>query len=266
MTAWFGSPLATARQGAVGEGWARSLVGLYLDAPLLATRVAGAALLELMARHPLLVVGWAGLVVGLIFVPWRARVNVILLLLTLGVPALFERQYPGVTAEEHPVAALGAFAAAGYVLLVALVARDRLRLLPVTFGAGALLIAVGVGVSFVTAGGIAARGAGGDEPCRVYRTHRAVRGGAVTARGARLGYARTASAARSGAKRCRAAPVIVVARAALANWLWRTGTGQRAAPGRRRRRAKPLAALWCAHRYGGHGSGLDAIERRQSHR
>lgn len=152
MTAWFGSPLATARQGGVGEGWARSLIGIYLSTPLLVTWNAGVALLQLLARHPLLLVGWVGLLVGLVFVPWRARVNVVLLLVTLGVPALFERQYPGVVAEEHPIAVLGAFAAAGYLLLVALVARDRLRLLPVTFGVGVLLIAAGVGVSIALPG------------------------------------------------------------------------------------------------------------------
>jgi len=152
MTAWFGSPLATARQGAIGEGWARSLMGLYVNTPLLATRTAGVALLQLAARHPLLLVGWVGLIVGLVFVPWRARINVTLLLLTLGVPALFERQYPGVVAEVHPIAVLGAFAAAGYLLLVALVARDRLRLLPVTFGVGVLFIAAGAGVSVVMPG------------------------------------------------------------------------------------------------------------------
>lgn len=147
MTAWFGSPFASARQGGIGEAWARSLDGLYRATPSFAAHVTGDALLQLIARHPLLVVGWLGLLVGLWFMPWRTRISVLVLLVTLGVPALYERQLPGGVAEEHPIAALASFAAAGYLLLIALIIRDRLRFLPAAFALGAGLIGVGAVVS-----------------------------------------------------------------------------------------------------------------------
>ena len=91
----------------------------------------------MLVRHPVLIGGWGGLLIGLAYVPWRTRTTLVALLLAFGVPAFLERQLPGTVASEHSVAALMPFASAGCVLLAGVVARDRLRLLPALFGGAA---------------------------------------------------------------------------------------------------------------------------------
>ena len=151
-TASFGRPWAEAWWFTLGDGWQRTFAGRFLDTPLTALAENGRALGALALRHPLLVVGWAGLVVGLWYVPWRARITTLVLLVALGVPALAERQGTGMAAEERPVAALAPFALAGFCLLVALVARERPALVPWCVGGGGALIAAGAAVSVVGEG------------------------------------------------------------------------------------------------------------------
>lgn len=148
----FGSPWRGAWMYALGEPWQRSLRGRFLDTPLAALRASLSAVGALAARHPLLVVGWIGLVVGLFYVPWRARVATVLLFATLAVPALIERQPAGTVAETRDLVVLAAFAAAGYLLLVALVARERPALLPWTVLVSLLFLAAGAVVSVIGGG------------------------------------------------------------------------------------------------------------------
>lgn len=152
MQAWYGRPWRTAWWYAVGASWQRSVSGRYLDTPIGALHASVSALGGLLVRHPLIVVGLFGLLWGLIYLPWRARVATSALLLSLVAPAVLVRQLPGGIAEEHPLAVLVAFAAAGYLLLVALVARDYPRLLPWVFGVGSGLVALGAVISVVTKG------------------------------------------------------------------------------------------------------------------
>ncbi len=151
-TAWYERPWRGAWMYAIGEPWQRTLQGRFLDTPLTAARASLVAFGALSARHPLMDIGLIGLGIGLFFVPWRARVSVVALFLTVVIPALLDRQPGGLVAEEYPVFILGAFAAAGYMLLLALVARERPAF--VRWGALASLLALVAGgvVSIVTKG------------------------------------------------------------------------------------------------------------------
>ena len=110
------------------------------------------ALGELAIRHPLLVVGLIGLGIGLFFVPWRARMTTAILLVTLGIPALLDRQPVGLVAEERPLLVLGAFAAVGFLLLIAVIARERPRFVPAVILGAVACIGAGIAVSVVTKG------------------------------------------------------------------------------------------------------------------
>ncbi len=159
MTVWFGRPWGAAWQYALttgGAGWQRTLTGRYFANPGLAATEAAGAFVGLLVQHPLLLVGWGGLVLGLAYVPWRTRTSLVALLLAFGVPGFLERQLPGTVAAEHPVASLTPFAAAGYLLLAGVVTRDRVRMLPVVFGGGAGLFALGLLIGAATRDGRAA--------------------------------------------------------------------------------------------------------------
>ena len=151
-TEWYGRPWRVAWLYAVGDPWQRTVHGRYLNTPLTALRDSLHATGALAERHPLLILGWIGLIVGLFYVPWRARVTTALLFVALAVPALIERQPDGIVAEQRGVVVLMAFAAAGYVLLIALVARERPAVLPWAVLAGVACIAAGAGVSIGTNG------------------------------------------------------------------------------------------------------------------
>jgi peptidoglycan/xylan/chitin deacetylase (PgdA/CDA1 family) len=146
-TTWFGHPWNEAWRFTLGDGWQRTLSGLFTDTPLTALESSGRALLALAARHPLSVVGWLGLCLGMAFVPWRARISTFVLLVTLGGPALLERHETGLSAEEHPIALFAAFAAVGYLIVMALVARERPKLVPACALGGIALIGAGAAVS-----------------------------------------------------------------------------------------------------------------------
>jgi peptidoglycan/xylan/chitin deacetylase (PgdA/CDA1 family) len=148
-TASFGSPWRGAWLAALGDPRQRTLRGRFLDTPLTIVRSSLDATGALAARHPLLVLGWIGLVVGLFFVPWRARVTTVLLFATLAVPSFLDRLQDGAVAEERDLVVLAAFAAAGYLLLIALVARERPAFLPWAILTGLLCLVAGAIVSVV---------------------------------------------------------------------------------------------------------------------
>jgi peptidoglycan/xylan/chitin deacetylase (PgdA/CDA1 family) len=150
--AWFGRPWRGAWLYAIGDPWQRTIRGRFFATPVTSLRASFAALGELAARHPLIVVGLIGLGIGLYFVPWRARVTTAILFLTLGVPALLDRQPPGMAAEVRPILVLGAFAAIGYILLVAVIARERPRFVPAVMLAGIACVGAGIAVSVATKG------------------------------------------------------------------------------------------------------------------
>ena len=149
---WFGRPWREAWMYTVGAGWQRSIEGRLFDTPVTALQGAATAFGALLVRHPLLVVGLVGLTIGMYYVPWRARLTTFILAVTLGLPAVMERQSAGLVAESHPVLVVGAFAAAGYIILVALIARERAALLPFAIVASVALVAVGAVVSLITGG------------------------------------------------------------------------------------------------------------------
>ncbi len=151
-TVWFGRPWRGAWLYAIGDPWQRTIRGRFFATPITDLRVSFRALGELAVRHPLLIVGLIGLAVGLFFVPWRARVTTALLFLCLAVPALLDRQPAGIVAEERPVLILGAFAGIGYLLLIAVIARERPRLVPAVMLAAVACVGVGIAVSIATTG------------------------------------------------------------------------------------------------------------------
>lgn len=151
-TVWFGLPWRGAWLYATGDPWQRTIQGRFFATPLTDLRVSLAALGQLAARHPLFVVGWVGLVIGLYFVPWRARVTNAILLLSLGLPALLDRQPSVMVAEERPVLLFGAFAAIGYLLLVAVVAREWARWAPAVILVGVASVGAGIAVSVASKG------------------------------------------------------------------------------------------------------------------
>lgn len=149
---WFDRPWRQPWMYATGDGWQRTLSGRFLDTPITALRAALSALAALAARHPLIVVGFIGLLIGLFFVPWRTRTTTFILFVTVAVPALIERQPNGLVAETHPVMVIGAFAAAGYVVLVALTAREWPKLVRWMLPVSLLIVAAGAAVSILTGG------------------------------------------------------------------------------------------------------------------
>jgi len=151
-TVWFGRPWRGAWLAAIGDPWQRTMQGRFFATPMTDAQASFGALGQLAARHPLFVVGWIGLAIGLYYVPWRARATTAILLLSLGLPALLDRQPNGMVAEERPVLLFGAFAAMGYLLLVAVVARERARWAPVAILVGAASVVAGVAVSVVMKG------------------------------------------------------------------------------------------------------------------
>lgn len=150
--AWYGRPWRGAWMYATGEPWQRTIDGRYFATPLTAFGASLRATGALAVRHPLLVLGWIGLGIGLFYVPWRARIATALLFATLALPAFVERQPAGLLAEERGVVVLVAFAAAGYLLLLALVARERPGLTPWALVAGLVCLAGGAIASEVTGG------------------------------------------------------------------------------------------------------------------
>jgi len=151
-TVWFGRPWRGAWLYAIGDPWQRTVRGRFFATPITSLRASLGSLGELAVRHPLLVVGLMGLALGLYFVPWRARATTVMLFVTLAIPALLDRQPAGVVAEEQPTLILGAFAAIGYLLLVAVVARERPRFVPVVLVTAVAAVAAGIIVSVVTKG------------------------------------------------------------------------------------------------------------------
>jgi peptidoglycan/xylan/chitin deacetylase (PgdA/CDA1 family) len=151
-TAWYGRPWRAAWLYAIGDPWQRTLHGRYLNTPLTALNASLHATGVLVVRHPLLVLGWIGLGIGLLYVPWRARIATALLFVTLAAPAFIERQPAGIVAEQRGIIVLVPFAAAGYLLLIALVARERPVVLPWAILAGLACIAAGAVVSVATHG------------------------------------------------------------------------------------------------------------------
>ncbi|MCA1724597.1 MAG: hypothetical protein LC748_10190, partial [Thermomicrobia bacterium] len=151
-TFWFGRPWRGAWLYAIGDPWQRTIRGRFFATPITSLRASFGALGQLAVRHPLLIVGLIGLGIGLFFVPWRTRATTAILFLALGVPALLDRQPSGIVAEERPVLVLGAFAAMGYLLLVAVVARERSRLVPAVILVGIASIVGGIAASIGTKG------------------------------------------------------------------------------------------------------------------
>lgn len=158
-TIWFGRPWRGAWLYATGDAWQRTIRGRFFATPLTNLRSSLGAVESLATRHPLLVIGVLGLGIGLYFVPWRARATTAVLFASLVLPALLDRQPAGVVAEERPVLLVGAFAAMGFLLLVAVVARERPRFVPVVILVALGCVGLGVGVS------VAGRGA--DRPAIV---------------------------------------------------------------------------------------------------
>ena len=152
-TVWFGRPWRGAWGYAIGDPWQRTIGGRFFETPMTTLRASLMALGELAARHPLLIVGLIGLAVGLFFVPWRARATTAILFVTLVIPALLDRQPSGVVAEEQPILILGAFGALGYLLLIAVVARERPRWVPAVVLTAIAAVGAGIIVSIITKGG-----------------------------------------------------------------------------------------------------------------
>ncbi|MGI8688638.1 MAG: hypothetical protein ACR2M3_08665, partial [Thermomicrobiales bacterium] len=152
-TVWFGQPWRGAWVYAIGDSWQRTIDGRFFATPMTTLRASLIALGELAARHPLLVVGLIGLIIGLFFVPWRARITTAILFVTLVIPALLDRQSSGMVAEEQPILILGAFGAIGYLLLVAVVARERPRWVPAVVLTAIAAVGAGIVVSVITKGG-----------------------------------------------------------------------------------------------------------------
>ena len=148
-TVWFGRPWREAWLYTIGDGWQRTIEGRFIATPFTVLRQSARALLDLSIRHPLLIVGFVACVVGMAFVPWRARAVFITLALTLGLPSLIERQPDGLAAEMRPLLLWGAFAAVGSLLLLALVARERPGLVRAVIPVGLALIAAGVVASII---------------------------------------------------------------------------------------------------------------------
>lgn len=151
-TVWFGRPWRGAWLYAIGDPWQRTIRGRFFTTPITSLRSSFGALGELVVRHPLLIVGLIGLAVGLFFVPWRARITTALLFVFLAIPALLDRQPTGMVAEERPILVLGAFAAIGYLLVLAIVAREQPRFVPVVILAAVVCVGAGIMVSIATSG------------------------------------------------------------------------------------------------------------------
>jgi len=149
-TVWFGQPWRGAWVYAIGDPWQRTIDGRFFATPMTTLRASLIALGTLAARHPLFVVGLVGLAIGLFFVPWRARATTAILFLTLVVPALLDRQPSGMVAEEQPILILGAFGVMGYLLLVAIVARERPLWVPVVVFTAIAAVGAGIVVSVIT--------------------------------------------------------------------------------------------------------------------
>lgn len=152
-TVWFGRPWRGAWGYAIGDPWQRTVRGRFFATPMTTLRASLLALGELAARHPLMIIGLIGLAVGLFFVPWRARATTVILFVTLVIPAFLDRQPPGVVAEAQPVLVLGAFGAIGCLLLVAVVAREWPRWVPVAVLIAIAAVGAGIVVSLITKGG-----------------------------------------------------------------------------------------------------------------